>query len=117
MRYNQYIFDLINRSCEHMTAEQIFLELKKKFPSVVMATIYNNLNTLYQQGAIRKIKIDGKPDRYDKNTRHDHLICNCCGKLSDIVLHDLTQHLEQEIGFQIESYDLKLKYICSNCRK
>ena len=100
-----------------MTAEQIFLTLKRQYPSVVLATVYNNLNDLYQQGKIRKISVEGCPDRYDKNTRHDHLLCRRCGRLADVYLSDFTAELEQQMGFQIEGYDLKIQYLCPQCRR
>ena len=65
-RYAELILELINQTTKHMTAEQIFLELKKSEPKVVQATVYNNLNTLCQQGLIRKLSIENSPDRYDK---------------------------------------------------
>ncbi len=117
MRYENIILEIINASTNHMTAEQIFFKLKKMYPSVVLATIYNNLNNLYQQGKIRKISLEGCPDRYDKNTRHDHLICSSCGKLSDVYLSDITAELEKQIGFKIDGYDLKVQYICPECRR
>ena len=117
MRYGNSILEIINGSEAHMTAEQIFLTLKQQYPSVVLATVYNNLNDLYQQGKIRKISVEGCPDRYDKNTRHDHLLCRRCGRLADIYLSDFTAELEQQMGFQIEGYDLKIQYLCPQCRR
>ncbi len=116
MRYSSCVLKLIQDSTEHLTAEQIFLELKKTYPSLVLATVYNNLNLLYQQGKIRKISLEGAPDRYDNTTRHDHLICRRCGKLSDIHLSDFTNALESQTGFPIDGYDLKIQYICPQCR-
>lgn len=116
-RYRKSILEMINTSADHLTAEQIFFALKERFPSVVMATVYNNLNYLYEQGYIRRISLEGQPERYDKNTRHDHLICRRCGKLADITLSDLTADLERQIGFPIDGYDLKIQYICPACRE
>lgn len=116
MRYGESILNIINTSAQHMTAEQVFLALKQTYPSVVLATVYNNLNRLYQQGRIRKISVEGYPDRYDKTVRHDHLICRCCGKLSDIFLSDITAQLEQQMGCAIDGYDLKIQYLCPQCR-
>ena len=106
MRYGQVILELINSSDSHMTAEQIFLTLKQTYPSVVLATVYNNLNDLHQQGKIRKISVEGYPDRFDKTARHDHLVCRRCGRLSDLYLSDLTAELEKQVGFVIDGYDL-----------
>ena len=116
MRYENIILEIINNSNEHMTAEQVFFTLKSIHPSVVLATVYNNLNNLYKQGKIRKISIEGCPDRYDKTIRHDHLVCRCCGKLSDIYLEDITSELERQTGFSIDGYDLKVQYICPECK-
>lgn len=116
MRYAEKILEIIWSAETHMTAEQVFLALKQRCPAVVLATVYNNLNSLYQQGKIRKISVEGHPDRYDKNTRHDHLVCRHCGGLLDIHLSDLTADLEQQTGFPIEGYDLKIQYLCPRCR-
>lgn len=111
------ILEIINNSECHLTPEQIYLRLKDKNQTVAQATVYNNLSSLYHQGLIRKISVEGYPDRYDRATRHDHLVCRKCGKLSDIVLEDLTASLEKQIDVPILSYDLKINYICDACLK
>lgn len=115
-KYAEMILTIINESHDHMTAEQIFLALKKTEPKIVLATVYNNLNTLCNEELIRKVPMDGSPDRYDKIKRHDHLICKRCGKLSDTTFIDLTRHLNRHLGEDISSYDLKIFYICPKCR-
>ena len=92
-KYSSGILEIVNRAGGHMTAEQVFLEMKRQYPSVVMATIYNNLNSLCAQGAIRRLSVEGQPDRYDRTLRHDHLVCRGCGKLKDVFLGDLTEYL------------------------
>lgn len=116
-RYAKQILDLINGSKEHMTAEQLFLELKKTEPKVVLATVYNNLNTLCEEGLIRRVSVEGAADRYDKIKRHDHLVCRKCGALSDISFGDLTKELEKKSGETVLSYDLKVFYLCPKCRE
>ena len=111
----KYILEIINASDEQLTAEQIFLCLKEKNAKAVLATVYNNLSSLYEQGLISKVSIEGFPDRYDKIKRHDHLVCKRCGKLSDITLRDMTEKLQKEVPVQILSYDLKINYICKEC--
>ena len=113
----RYILEIINNSQSHLTAEQVYLLLKEKNKTVVQASVYNNLSFLYRQGLIRKISVEGQPDRYDNIIRHDHLICRNCGKISDITLADLTDSLQCQIGFPILSYDLKINYICDACLK
>ena len=111
------IYDIVLNSNAHLTAEEIYLKLKLVTPKIVLSTVYNNLNTLCEQGIIRKVSIEGCPDRYDKNTKHDHLVCKQCGALSDKTFADLTETLSSQLGEPILSYDLKVNYICPDCRK
>lgn len=116
-RNGKLILDIINDSGDHLTAEQIFMHLKAIAPKTVLATVYNNLNTLCDEGLIRRISIEGSPDRYDKAVKHDHLVCKKCGALSDITFADLTASLSAQLGEPILSYDLKVNYICPACRR
>ena len=116
-KYGTKILEIVSASRSHMTAEEIFDTLRRTYPAVVLATVYNNLNRLLQEGLIRKVSVEGMPDRYDRIQRHDHLVCKGCGRLLDIDLGDLTAQLEQKAGISILSYDLKLMYLCENCKK
>lgn len=113
----EQILRIIETSDGHLSAEQIYLRLKEENQSVVLATVYNNLAFLYREGLIRKISVEGCPDRYDNIRRHDHLVCRNCGKLSDILLEDLTETLQRQTGIPILSYDLKINYLCEDCLK
>lgn len=115
-KYAQQILDIINTCSDHLTAAQIYLRLKASNSKIVLATVYNNLNLLCQQDRIRKVSLEGYPDRYDKIVKHDHLVCKKCGALSDICLSDLTAQLQEQIPEEIISYDLKVNYICPSCR-
>ena len=115
--YGKKILEIVENSRSHMTAEQIFEQLRQSCPQVVLATVYNNLNRLWKEGRIRKVSVEGSPDRYDRIQRHDHLVCKRCGRLVDVDLGDLTAQLERQVGFSILAYDLKLLYLCEECRK
>ncbi|WP_367178528.1 Fur family transcriptional regulator [uncultured Gemmiger sp.] len=116
-KYGKKILEIVSSSHSHMTAEEIFDVLRQTYPTVVLATVYNNLNRLWQDDLIRKVSVEGMPDRYDRIQRHDHLVCKQCGRLLDIDLGDLTKQLEKKAGLSILSYDLKLTYLCEDCKK
>ncbi|MDE7322326.1 MAG: transcriptional repressor [Lachnospiraceae bacterium] len=113
----EQILAIVNDSKEHLSAEQIFLCLKETHKGVALATVYNNLSFLCKEGLIRKISVEGCPDRYDKVNRHDHLVCRRCGKLSDVQLEDLTDMLQKQVKVPVLSYDLKMNYLCEECLK
>ena len=116
-KYGKKILEIVSSSRSHMTAEEVFDALRQTYPTVVLATVYNNLNRLWQENLIRKVSVEGMPDRYDHIQRHDHLVCKGCGRLLDIDLGDLTAQLEKRAGISILSYDLKLTYLCEDCQK
>lgn len=116
-KYAKAIYEIVEASRSHMTADQIFETLRKRYPSVVLATVYNNLNKLWEEGYIRKVAVEGQPDRYDRTERHDHLVCKVCGRLQDLELPDLTGQFQQQVDVPVLAYDLKLLYICEDCRK
>ena len=53
-KYENKILEIVNRENEHLSAEEIYLELKKTEEKVVLATVYNNLKSLLEQEKIRK---------------------------------------------------------------
>lgn len=115
--YAAEIYRIINESHDHPTAEQIFFEMKKTEPKIVLASVYNNLNALSEQGLIRKIKMENQADRYDRIIKHDHLICRSCGELADFEFGDLTENLKKQLHADVFQYDLKVFYECPKCRQ
>lgn len=111
------ILEIIHGSSEHPTAEQIFMKAREQSPGIALATVYNNLNSLVDEKMVRRIRLKGSPDRYDRTARHDHMICERCGRISDVYLDDLGKELERETGVEVISYDLNIHYLCDECRK
>ncbi|MCD7723325.1 MAG: transcriptional repressor [Clostridiales bacterium] len=117
MDNKKVILELVLRSSNHPTADDIYQQLRSSGKKITLATVYNNLHALCKEGKIRCVSFDEKFERYDKPYRHDHLVCRCCGKISDISLDDITDMLSEQCGVRLESYDLKMFYRCADCRK
>ena len=115
-KYAKQILEIVQASRSHLTADQVFLQLREVYPKVALASVYNNLNRLWEDGRIRNVSVEGMPDRYDRIERHDHLVCRGCGKLLDLDLTDLTEQLQKQVGVPLLAYDLKLIYLCEECR-
>ena len=115
-KYGEQILTIVMRKGEHPTAEQVFMEMKANNPKIAQGTVYNNLNTLVDEGRIIRISEPGFPDRFDNTTRHDHMVCIKCGRLADVKLPDFTEEIERNSGEKIISYDLRIRYICPECR-
>lgn len=115
-KYGKQILTIVMRKGEHPTAEQVFMEMKVNNPKIAQGTVYNNLNALVDEGRIIRISEPGFPDRFDNTTRHDHMVCIKCGRLADVKLPDFTEEIERNSGEKIISYDLRIRYICPECR-
>ena len=116
-KQRQLILEILNHSDRHLTADEIFFLAKLKMPSIAMATIYNNLNAMHEAGMINRLHIDGTADCFDKIVEpHDHLLCDRCGKITDLRLPSLSKSIEETLGFEIETYDLTVHYVCPECK-
>ncbi len=117
-KQRELILNILNQSDRHLTADEIFFLAKLKMPSIAMATIYNNLNAMNEAGVINRLHIDGVADCFDKITDpHNHLLCDACGKISDIRLPTLASQIESTLGTAIEDYELTVHYICPACKQ
>lgn len=111
------IIKVMRDNCGHFTAEEIFSLAQSEYPSIVRATIYNNLNSMVEEGMVRRICQSGQPDRFDRNPMpHEHIICTDCGKVVDVSLADFSNKLSDEIGCEIEDYELVIHCKCPECR-
>lgn len=110
------ILDIIESVTCHPTAEDVYQIAIKEGNKMSLATVYNNLSALYDEGLIRKLTNPDQPDRFDKLLRHDHLVCKRCGKISDLFLRDLTDILEDETKMEFDSYDLTIFNECEECK-
>ena len=111
------ILNIVKNTNDHLSADEIYTLARDKMPGIALATVYNNLNNLYNTGQIGKVKIPDSADPYDHSPiLHDHLICSKCKSVKDVVIPDFLEHLKKTVGEDIKSYDLNLQYICDKCK-
>ena len=116
-KHGKLIAEVVLQSHDHPTAEQIYNRIRERGTQISVATVYNNLKSLTEEGILRKITMDGAPDRFDKPNHHQHLVCRRCGSLADVELRDLTGLLKADTGLEVTSYDLRIGYLCDRCRE
>lgn len=113
------VFQVIQERDDHPTASDIFEAARRRLPSISYATVYNSLRYLKDAGLVLEINFGDSASRYDRETeRHDHAICNDCGKLVDFDLPDtakLMQAAARKSHFQAQSVHLTLRGRCPDC--
>jgi Fur family transcriptional regulator, peroxide stress response regulator len=115
------VFQVILEREDHPTASDIFEAARQRLPGISYATVYNSLRYLKEAGLVHEISFGDSASRYDRETdRHDHAICDCCGKLVDFHLPEtaeLMQAAARKSRFKAQSVHLTLRGICPDCRE
>lgn len=120
-KQREAVLRVIRESDEHLTANEVFEDARRLLPGISFATVYNSLRYLKNEGLIGEIRFGTDATRYDRNLgRHDHAICNDCGKLVDLELpipHRLFKEAANSSKFEAESIELTLHGLCPQCSK
>lgn len=116
-RQRATILDVIRAQKRHYTAEEVFELARERLPGISRATVYNNLHALERERLIRRITGEDASDRYDSSyIPHGHLFCTECGEITDFEIPVFTETLERLAGGEIDSYELKVRYVCESCK-
>ena len=76
---------IFNKGKRHISAENLFDEVKEEERKISMATIYNTLKQFTSLGLIREIVVDQNKSLYcNNNQSHYHLYIEDEGKVIDI---------------------------------
>ena len=99
----------------HPTIDELYKQIKTEYPSISLATVYKNLNTLINENLVVEVNSPNQKAKYDIYEHpHIHLVCSNCGNDQDINASDQT-HLEQKIGNLIDRLNIVANI--SNCSK
>jgi Fur family transcriptional regulator, peroxide stress response regulator len=120
-RQREAVLQVVRDRDDHPTASEIFQSARLRLPTISYATVYNSLRFLKEAGLVHEINFGDSASRYDRETdRHDHAICNDCGKLVDFDLPqaaDLMRAAARKSKFKPASVHLTLRGLCPDCRK
>lgn len=117
------ILEVFLSAGKHLTAQELYGIVQKKYPSVGFATIYRTLRLLCECGVCRELKLEDGTARYeyhDEKQHHDHLICTQCGKFVEVVdpeIERLQDKLFERYGFLPQRHRLDLYGICKACKR
>ncbi len=113
------IFEILEGNTAHLSAEDVFKEIRKSYPTISFTTVYKTLEIMEKMGEIMKITIDEERKHYDPDTNiHHHIICSRCNKISDIKDGPIKPKLPKEIldEFTPSSYHISFYGTCKKCR-
>lgn len=114
------VLDVIDRAPDHPTAAEVLERVNEVLPGVGAATVYRTLGRLVDAGQIAELRLGTTATRYDRNVgRHQHLVCDRCGRVEDVVLDLDAEHvlapLTARDDFAVTGYDLRVHGVCHDC--
>lgn len=114
------IYQALYHTKEHPSAEEIYQQVRKRFPMISLGTVYKTLERFYEVGLIQKVSPVTEVARYDANiSHHHHLICLECQTIKDIEdpVGDQPLSIPESDGFQVLRHQVILQGYCPMCRK
>ena len=116
------VLSAIEKSDNHISAEEIYARVIAKYPHVNISTVYRTLELLKRLGLVTETDLGGGRVRYHpaEKGHHHHLVCQKCGKIIDLdesVLSSLKSMLFREYKFSADLRHLAIFGRCANCNK
>jgi Fur family peroxide stress response transcriptional regulator len=111
------ILEVLDGNRDHPSAEDVYGEVKKSFPTMSLATVYNTLDLLSRRGELRELTIDPARKRYDPAMDdHSHMICGECGRIADVG-RAVSVHLgeDERMGYEITGTRVEFYGRCPEC--
>jgi len=125
------IIDVLVRTKEHVSAEEVYMEVYKAYPNVGLTTVYRTLDLLERMGIVAKLHFGDGRSRYElieshrKSAHHHHLICSNCKRVIDYddfideeleLLKKVERGLSRKHGFHIMGHAIQFYGKCSRCK-
>ncbi|MDD3368017.1 MAG: Fur family transcriptional regulator [Lachnospiraceae bacterium] len=110
----------------HMTAEEIYDEIKVDFPEIGLATVYRTIQLLSELHLINRMQVDDGYTRYEighleepvGKHHHHHLVCLQCHKIisfEEDLLEGLEKSIGEKTGFVVVDHEVTLYGYCKEC--
>ena len=121
-RQRDVVLNVFVSAGRHLSAEELYLLVKKSHPRTGYATVYRTLKLLAHAGLAEERRFEDGFTRYEYRAtdgHHDHLICTKCGRIIEFEnerIEQLQQDVARKNRFQVQSHKLELYGLCSDCQ-
>ena len=119
-KQRQLVLDAVCSRTDHPTADQVYLDVRKKNPRVSRGTVYRNLAVLEGNGEILQVKTP-TASRYDLTVRpHYHVMCTVCGNVCDAPFayqSQIDERVQELTGFAITGHATLFEGVCPACQE
>ena len=115
------VLSAIENARNHISAEEIYAQVRAKYRHVNISTVYRTLDLLKSLGLVTETDLGGGRVRYHpmEKGHHHHLVCQDCGRIIDLdesVLASLKSQLRREYNFDADLKHLGIFGRCGDCK-
>jgi len=105
----------------HISAEEIYAQVRARYPHMNISTVYRTLELLKELGLVTETDMGDGRVRYHSigKGHHHHLVCEKCGKIIDIeesMLSPLWAEIRQKYNFRVNMKHLAFFGLCPKCQ-
>jgi Fur family iron response transcriptional regulator len=103
----EYVLD----TTDHPSADQVFAQVRRRFPMISRATVYNTLNLFVEKGLLRQLVLAEGKIVFDPNVGpHHHFVDDATGEILDIPWGALdVRRVEALKGVAVREYQVVLR--------
>ncbi|MGH7967122.1 MAG: Fur family transcriptional regulator [Limisphaerales bacterium] len=113
----EHVYEVLLHKRDHPTAEEVFIRVKRDWPDISMATVYNCLDALVQCGLVRQLTLQRGAARFCPNMReHCHFYCDTCHRVFDIDGGG-AEGVTLPKGFEAQRLDVTIHGRCPACAR
>ena len=96
---------------EHPSADDVWTRVKKRFPQISRATVYNTLSLFVKKGLLRQFVLTEGRVVFDPKTEdHHHFIDEKSGKIHDVPWDAVKVSNVQKLdGFEVRDYQVVMR--------
>ncbi len=120
-KQREVILDEFLNSKDHLSTEDLYLEIRSKNPHIGYATVYRTLKLFAECGIAKERDFGAGQVLYELSHRgdhHDHLICTGCGAIiefEDRRIEQLQAKVARDHQFAMVSHRLEIFGLCAKC--
>ncbi|MBW3070066.1 transcriptional repressor [Actinomyces sp. 432] len=117
------VADILSRTNEFRSAQQIHAALQAEGTKVGLATVYRNLTALAEAGQVDQIRgTDGEAlyRECERPGHHHHIVCRSCGRTVEVAgdeLEEWIRRVSAEQGFTDMQHTVEFFGLCPACSR
>ncbi len=113
------ILDVFLASEGHLSAQELYDQVKLKNPRVGFATVYRTLKLLAESGLARSLDYGDGTQRYEPDRfQHHHIICTACNRTIEFLspeLEALLQDVQATHDYLPQPHAVRILSMCQDC--